>query len=76
MATYTYTEANLTAVRAAKLALASGTRKVSFSIGDKSVTYGQTDMAALELLEQQIFLELQTATARPRFFLTSTGKGL
>lgn len=76
MAEYTYTEANLTAVRAAKLALASGTRKVSLTMGDKSITYGQTDMAALESLEQTILAEIQTTITRPRFFLASTSKGL
>ena len=76
MADYTYTEANLSAVRAAKLALAAGTRKVSLTMGDKSIAYGQTDMAALENLEQTILAEIQTTLTRPRFFLTSTGKGL
>jgi anaerobic magnesium-protoporphyrin IX monomethyl ester cyclase len=47
-----YTEANLTAVMAAKLALATGTRKVSFSMGDKSFTYAQADMEKLESLER------------------------
>ena len=76
MTSYTYTETDLANVRAAKLALATGSRKVSLSMGDKSITYGQTDMASLDLLEQQILNSLQTAGVRPRFFLASTEKGL
>lgn len=76
MTAYTYTETDLANVRAAKIALATGTRKVSLSMGDKSITYGQTDMESLDILEQQILISLQTATVRPRFFLASTEKGL
>lgn len=76
MAAYTYTETDLANVRAAKIALATGTRKVSLSMGDKSIAYAQSDMKSLELLEQTILAEVQTTIARPRFFLASTEKGL
>jgi len=71
-----YTETDLTNVEAAIRALMSGTRKVSFSMGDKSVTYAQTDLDELRELKHDILGEVQTVAARPRFFLASTGKGL
>lgn len=76
MAAYDYTEANLTAVRAAKIAYVTGARKVRLSIGDKSIEYAVSSLEELERMEMQILSELQTSTARPRFFLASTSKGL
>jgi len=75
MATYDYTEANLIAIRAAKIAYATGTRKVRLSIGDKSIEYAVSSMEELDRMEMQIINELQLAN-RPRFFLTSTSKGV
>ena len=77
MAAYDYTEANLIAVRNAKIAYVTGTRKVRPSMGDKSIEYAVSKMEDLERMEAQILNELQTTAAtRPRFFLTSTSKGL
>lgn len=77
MAAYDYTEANLIAVRAAKIAFVTGIRKVRLSMGNKSIEYAVAKMEDLERMEAQILGELQTTSAtRPRFFLTSTSKGL
>lgn len=76
MAAYDYTEANLIAVRNAKISYATGIRKVRLSMGDKSIEYAVSNMGELERMEMQILNELQPATVRPRFFLTSTEKGL
>lgn len=76
MAAYDYTEANLIAIRNAKIAYATGTRKVSLSMGDKSIEYAVSNMEELNQMEMQILNEIQTSTARPRFFLVSTSKGL
>lgn len=76
MAAYDYTEANLIAIRNAMIAFATGTRKVRLSMGDKSIEYAVSTLAELERMEAKILAEIQTATTRPRFFLTSTEKGL
>lgn len=71
-----FTQANLVEIEAAILSLARGTRKVSLTMGDKSITYGQTDIAVLESLRAQILGEISSETTRPRFVLTTTSKGL
>jgi hypothetical protein len=74
MAEYDYTEANLIAVRAAKIAYVTGTRKVRLSMGDKSIEYAVSSKKDLDEMETEIIAALP---AKPhRFFLTSTSKGL
>lgn len=76
MAAYDYTEANLIAIRAAKIAFGTGTQKVRLTVGDKSIDWAVATLAELERMEAQILTELQTSVTRPRFFLTSTSKGV
>jgi hypothetical protein len=76
MAAYDFTEANLIAIRNAQIAYATGTRKVRLSMGDKSIEYAVSSLDELERMEAKILSELQTTATRPRFFLTSTDKGL
>lgn len=71
-----FTSADLTKVEAAILALAQGTRKVSLMMGDKSISYGQTDIGALQDLRSSILAEVSTTATRPKFVLTQTSKGL
>lgn len=71
-----YTATDLANVEAAIRALMSGTRKVSLSMGDKSITYAQTDLKSLRELKQEILDEVQSPETRPRFVLFKTEKGL
>jgi hypothetical protein len=75
MAAYDFTEANLIAIRNAKIAYVTGTRKVRLSMGDKSIEYAVSTLEELERMEMQILNEIQVSV-RPRFFLISTEKGL
>ncbi|MCK9362124.1 MAG: hypothetical protein M0P74_00755 [Syntrophales bacterium] len=68
-----FTAANLTAVENALIALASGTRKVRLSMGDKSIEYSNTDIPVLTALRDKIAAEVSTV---PRCILFSTSKGL
>lgn len=68
-----YAQTDLDAVRAAKLALATGARVVSVTFADRAVSYGQADFATLDALEQQIVRELQS---RARQFTFVASKGL
>ena len=70
-----YTSADLTNVEQAIIALASGTKIVRMTIGDKSFEYGQADISDLKKLRAEIHAELAESTIRPKFVLTQTGKG-
>jgi hypothetical protein len=71
-----YTSTDLTNVQAAIIALATGTRKVSLSIGDKTRTYAQVQINELRVLRDEIRSELQSDAGGSQFVLTSTEKGL
>jgi hypothetical protein len=74
-----YTEANLADIEAAILALATGTRKVRLTWGDKSLEYGQTDLKALRALKSEVEAALvaaDSARALPNYILSTTSKGL
>jgi len=71
-----FTAAFLLEVETAIQKLAKGERKVSLSVGDKTITYAQTDMESLLDLKQRVLDEVQTEAVRPRFVLISTEKGL
>jgi len=69
-----YTSANLASVQAAILALATGTRAVSVSLGDKTIEYSKVDLSKLEALRQIIYSELNSNANR--CCLIRTEKGL
>jgi hypothetical protein len=76
-----YTSTDLDNVRAARLALAQGTRKVRVTIADKTVEYAFSDDDKLARLEAKIEAELAAAeraagTTRRRYFMLSSEKGL
>lgn len=71
-----FTSANLTTVEEAILALASGQRIVSFTIGDRTFTYGQAQLNDLRALRDEIKSEVGAAAGSANYILTSTSKGL
>jgi len=71
-----YTSTDLTNVQAALIALATGTRKVSLSIGDKTITYAQADLDKLQALCDKIACEVNASAGVSFFVLSSTEKGL
>lgn len=71
-----FTTANLTTVEGAIIALASGERLVSFTIGDKTFSYAPTDLEKLRALRDEIRSDLGAAAGNPGYVLTSTSKGL
>ncbi len=71
-----YTSTDLTNVETAIMALASGRRKVSLTMGDKSISYSNTQIDDLKQLRADILAELPAGSARKSFFLTTTSKGL
>jgi hypothetical protein len=72
-----YTAADRDAVKAAKLALATGTRVVTVQFADHSVTYQQANLGDLDALLIAIEAELAAATSppRPRSWLLYASKG-
>ena len=70
-----YTQSDLTNVKNAIIALATGTRVVRVSIGDKLIEYSQTKLNELKALRGEIQTELQSSQ-KYGFVLTRTGKGL
>jgi N-acetyl-anhydromuramyl-L-alanine amidase AmpD len=59
------------------MALATGTRKVRLTMGDKSIEYSNTQIDELKQLRADIMAELPAAgSTRGSFFLASTSKGL
>jgi hypothetical protein len=71
-----FTAADVTALERALVSLATGKRKVSLTMGDKSITYGQSDIPQIQNLLMQAKKDVQAASTRPSFVLTSTSKGL
>lgn len=73
-----YIANDLLSVEAAILSLVQGTRKVSLTMGDKSITYDKADLPELRTLRAEINAELSaTATTRKRYFMfQQTSKGL
>ena len=71
-----YTETDLENVKTAILELATGKRVVEVSINGNSTRYANTDIEALKSLLSEIRAELQSASGRRRFALTTTSKGL
>ena len=71
----TFTATDLANVQTALIALATGQRVVSLSIGDKTITYGQAQINELRALRDEIRSEVETVNQR-RFVLAQTDKGL
>ena len=73
-----YTLTDLSNIEAAILALAKGERKVTLTMGDKSISYDKAALPELRTLRAEIAAELSMATAtRKRYFvITQTDKGL
>jgi hypothetical protein len=68
-----------TAIRAIITRLATGSKEiVRFSIGDKSWDYtpSKESLETLQELKKLVLDDVQTSDVKPRFFLTSTEKGL
>lgn len=70
-----YTQTDLGNVEKAILELAGGERVVRLSIGGKDIEFSQARMSELKALRMDIAREIGQS-ARPRFYLTRTGKGL
>jgi len=71
-----FTNTDLTNVEAAIVALATGEREVSVSLGDKQIRYAEAEIDKLRTLRTEIKTELQAGAGRRRFLLTQTSKGL
>ena len=71
-----FTPTDLTNVQTAIMALAMGTRKVSVSIGNKTISYSQAQLGDLRALREEIVAEVGSAAGRSQFVLAQTEKGL
>lgn len=73
-----YTQADLDAVRAARVALATGSRVVRVSIGEVTTEYQAGDDAKLRMLEADIREALAGSAGAlgQRYILVATEKGL
>ena len=73
-----YTQADLTNIQNAIVALAKGERVVSVSTSNgKSITYGQSQLKDLQALRDSIRTELDNSSSTTRrFVLIQTDKGL
>lgn len=71
-----YTATDLTNLEQAIVKLATGSLTVRFTMGDKSIEYGQSDINDMRKLRNQMVAELSTSATRPKFVLTQTDKGL
>jgi len=71
-----YTSEDIAKVEAAIVALAAGERVVSVTVRDRTTTWAQADIDKLRALKAEMQAEVNSATTRRRFVLTSTGKGL
>jgi len=71
-----YTPDDQKSVEEAILELATGKRVVRLTIAGKTYEYAQADLAALKELRTQIQSEINTASGKPGFYLTTTSKGL
>jgi hypothetical protein len=74
----TYTQADVDAVKAAIVALASGQRKVTVAYADRSVQYQQADLADLQqlLATMQADVNASSGTPRPRQWFGTSSKGV
>ena len=70
-----FTSADLTSIEAAILALSTGSRAVQARIGDKTLTYSETDLDKLIKLRGIIQQEISTASGNKRARYAVTGKG-
>ena len=71
-----FTSTDLTSVEAAIVALATGERQVRVTINNKTIEYGQTDLAKLEHLRGVMQAEIANAAGtgrRSRYAQTSKG---
>lgn len=68
-----WSQADIDAVRAAVVALATGKRTVSLSYAGRSVTYGTADLPDLEELLAKME---RSASSSPMYRLAKTSKGL
>ncbi len=71
-----FTSTDLTNVKNAYLALATGERTVQVSWGDKTQIFAQTDMGALKTLLGEITNDLDTTGADGSFRIVQRGKNL
>ena len=71
-----FTATDLTNIDAALVALARGQRKVRLTMGDKSIEYSNVDIDKLQKFREVVAAELAASSAAPRYFLTSSSKGL
>lgn len=70
-----FTATDLANVDAALVSLARGQRTVRITIADKSTEFANVDIDKLRAFRDSIAAEISTDTT-PRFFLTTTSKGL
>ena len=59
-----YTSTDLTNIESAILALATGTRKVRATIGDKTFEFAETDLGELRVLKSEIEASLGNLSLR------------
>lgn len=73
-----YTSTDLANVEAAIRAIIAGTRTVSLSMGDKSITYTAVDLPALRALRGEIAAEvgIGAGTYLPRSYAKQGGRGI
>jgi hypothetical protein len=71
-----FTQADLTSIEAAMIALAAGSRVVSVTLGDHTTQFGAAQMDELIKLRDAIKSDVNTAAGRPAFILTQSSKGL
>jgi len=69
-----YSQSDLDAVRAAKLALATGNRVGEFVMNNRRIKYADCTMAELNQYESEILKSV--SPKRIRYSVLSTGKGL
>jgi len=74
-----YDSALLDRIDEAIESLISGTRKVSLTMGNKQIVYGQTDLSDLQELRDRVAAEVleNEGTTRPKLFARiTTSKGI
>ena len=73
-----YTATDLDNIEAAIRAIIAGTRTVSLSMGDKSITYTAVDLPVLRAMRDEIKAEVAAAagTYRPRSYARQGGRGV
>lgn len=73
-----YTATDLANIEAAIRAIIAGTRTVSLTMGDKSISYTAVDLPALQKLRGEIAAEVGIAagTYQPRAYARQGGRGV